>query len=348
MEGRGGRLWGRVDTILDAAAWRVARSAVDAVRYQPRQLELILACGVSQPEIPEPAVRWLADVSARPAVVKALGLPHAGVRAIAAQAADWFGPTASALVRWCAGAAAKAGDRALVLTTQRPLRARVHPGMLVPHPHAVAVLAADMRGFSNLTRVLHDTQYLADLVGEYLTELTRLVERHRGVVFSYTGDGLLALFLPELAGTSEAELFERVASTTASEMHAAFDRLHERWQSDWRATGRPGVEVGLGLGLSYGRATIGFLGPAGKKQFGVIGEPVNLAAFLCSQASAGTILIDRASFLRAGAEPPPAPTIRVRAKKRHHRIEALSLRYGAPRSRRLRSWITGPPVTPHP
>src|SRR5439155_265482 len=82
----------------------------------------------------------------------------------------------------------------------RRLVARVHPGLLVPHLHVVAVLAVDMRGFSKLTGALEDTQYLAELIEIYLTELTEVVERDRGVVFQYTGDGLLALFLPELAG----------------------------------------------------------------------------------------------------------------------------------------------------
>ena len=72
-------------------------------------------------------------------------------------------------------------------------------------PDAKAIkVALDMRGFSHLTRVLHDTQYLADLIGEYLTEMTEIIEAHRGVVFQYTGDGLLAIFLPELSG-SDAE-----------------------------------------------------------------------------------------------------------------------------------------------
>lgn len=204
--------------------------------------------------------------------------------------------------------------------------------MLVPHRHVVAVLAVDMRGFSNLTRVLRDTQYLADLVGEYLTELTRVVERHRGVVFQYTGDGLLALFLPELAGMRDAEVLDRLVREAAAELHGAFDALHDRWRADWHANGHEAAEVGLGLGLSFGPATIGFLGPAGKKQFGVIGEPVNHAAFLCSQASAGTILVDLESFARAGASAPVGRVISLRAKRRHHRIKAVSLRYGTRRT----------------
>ena len=155
------------------------------------------------------------------------------------------------------------------------------------------------------------------------------MEHHRGVVFHYTGDGLLALFLPELMAMTASEMLDRLLHETAAELHAAFDALHARWRRDWQASKREGAEVGLGLGLSFGRATIGFLGPAGKKQFGVIGEPVNLAAFLCSQAHAGTILVDCDSFVRAAAGPPAAKIVRLHAKKRHHRIRAFSRRYGA-------------------
>ena len=81
--------------------------------------------------------------------------------------------------------------------------------------------------------------------------------------------------------------------------------------------------------MSFGRATIGFIGPAGKKQFGVIGEPVNLAAFLCSEAAAGTVLIDRASFATAGCELPAGKVMRLRSKKPHQRLDALSVRYGS-------------------
>src|SRR5205823_13428064 len=107
-------------------------------------------------------------------------------------------PTAWAVVRFFAGALAAAAEHAGRRPVERRLVARVHPGLLVPHLHVVAVLAVDMRGFSKLTGALEDTQYLAELIEVYLTELTEVVERDRGVVFQYTGDGLLALFLPEI------------------------------------------------------------------------------------------------------------------------------------------------------
>lgn len=325
-----------VGSWLDGLAWRAARTAVDVVRYQPRQLDLVLACGADQPEVPAPVVRWLVDARSRPEFRRLSEIPHRIVRLVAAEAADWLGPTASAVVRWSSGAVAAAADHAGASTLQHPLRARAHPGMLVPHPHQVAVIAVDMRGFSNLTRVLHDTQYLADLIGEYLTEMTEIIEAHRGVVFQYTGDGLLAIFLPELAGSDAAAMLERIVHDAGRALHARFDDLNARWRAQWRAAGRDVATIGLGIGVSFGRATIGLLGPSGKKQFGVIGEPVNQAAFLCSQAAAGTLLVEREAFVRAGAPVPAERHVRLRSKKRHQRIDAISLRHGCATPKRWR------------
>ncbi len=320
---------GKIDRLLDRLAWGAARRAVDLVRYKPRQLDLVLACSAVQPDFPTPVARWLVDARAWPRVRRATELPHGLVRLVAAGAARWFGPTASALVRWSSGAVAAAADHAGATTLQRPLRARPHPGMLVPHPHHVAVVAIDIRGFSNLTRALHDTQYLADLIGEYLTEMTEVVEHQRGVVFQYTGDGLLALFLPELAGVDAGTMLDRLAHDTGGELHARFDALAERWRAEWRDAGREVPSIGLGVGVSFGRVTVGLLGPSGKKQFGAIGEPVNQAAYLCSQAPAGTVVVERDAFTRAGAPVPAARLVRLRSKKRHQRIDTVWLHCGA-------------------
>ena len=333
MEATGGwREW--LGGVWDALVFRAVRGAVDAVRYQPQHMALVLACGASQPEVPEPVLRWWAEVRVRPGFLRVSGVPHALVRRAATIAAGSFGPTGSALVRWLSGATAAAADHAAARPIERSLRARAHPGLLVPHPHEVVVVAVDMRGFSNLTRELHDTQYLSDLIGEYLTALTRVVERHGGVVFQYTGDGLLAVFLPELAGATPATLLERLVHEMCPALHEAFDGLRERWQAEWRQQGRPDVRIGLGVGLCLGPATVGFIGAAGKKQIGVIGEPVNTAAYLCSQARGGTVLVDCGSFARASAQVPASKVVRLRSKKAHQRIDTICLAYGASHRRR--------------
>ncbi len=341
-DGNGRTTRAGLGTWWDWLAWSAARGVVNAVRYKPRHVELLLACGASQPEVPLPLVSWLAETRERPAVARLTGAPYAFVHTLSTQASRWLGPTASAVVRWTSGAAAATADRLGAALVERPLRARAHPGLLVPHPHDVAVVAIDMRGFSRLTHALDDTQHVTELIGEYLTAMTAVVERHRGVVFQYTGDGLLALFLPEITASDAASMFDRLVQGLARELHEEFIAAYARWRAEWERSGRLGSPIGLGVGISFGRATIGYIGPAGKKQFGVIGEPVNLAAFLCSAAPAGTVLVDRASFTRAGTEPVSGTPIRLRSKKRHQRLDAVRVRYGSARDGWRRRLLSSP------
>src|SRR5947207_1859239 len=172
-----GGLSARTRAWLDRMVWLTARGAVDAVRYQPRHLDLVVAaCGTSQPGMSPSVARWLVETRAQPAVVHVSRLPHAMVRTLARQAARWFGPTASAVVRFFSGALAAAADHAGSLPVERRLVARVHPGLLVPHLHVVAVLAVDMRGFSKLTGALEDTQNLAAFLGSEAGPGTSLVD----------------------------------------------------------------------------------------------------------------------------------------------------------------------------
>ena len=324
------------DMALGGLAWSVARSAVDAARYQPAQTQLLLACGASQADGPQ---HWLGGTAAPPAwtrVARCLDLPQRGVRALAGLAARCFGPIASALVRISSGTAA---DRLSTVTLERGLRPRAQPALLVPHAHDAAVLAVDMRGFSQLTLALDDTPYLADLLEEYLTVLTAVVEGHRGIVFHYMGDGLLAIFIAELAGDRPGAMLDRLVNEMCPQLHREFDALHERWRAQWKAAGRPVVPVGLGAGLSFGRVAMGYIGAYGKKQFGALGEPVNLAALLCAEAEAGTVLIDRASFERAGFEPLRTKTVRLRSRKLQRRLEAAWIRYGNRGPRPAPTWL---------
>src|SRR3990172_1044249 len=65
---------------LDALAWSAARQAVDAVRYRPRHVDLVLACGTRQPEMPAPVARWLADTRARPTLIRLSSPPPLPLR----------------------------------------------------------------------------------------------------------------------------------------------------------------------------------------------------------------------------------------------------------------------------
>ncbi len=310
-------MWRAIARIWNDLSFVTASGAVDAVRYQPRRL--IFTGGRRLAALPGPGPAAVGHVSR--------GVDGA-IDQLVRRIGERLGPDAEAFARWSFGAATGVIDQVgASAIDELGFGDRLAPGMLKPHLHTVGVLVLDMRGFSKLTVTLDDSQYLTDRIDEYLSEMTRVVERHRGVVFDYTGDGLLALFLPELTRKKDDELLAHLAGPVSTELHAAFRELYDRWRADWKATARAGAEIGLGVGITYGPATIGLMGPTGKKYFGIVGPPVNLAAYLCSQALPGTALIDEAAFMRTGASPPPGhKVIRLKSEKLHQRIETIRIR----------------------
>ena len=249
---------------LQRLSSEIARRVFDAIRYQPSRLDLSLAYGASHHAVPPAITRWVTAEHTLPATERAGGIPYRLLRKTTRIAEQLFGPVGSALTRSLSAALIGGLDRAAAQALTLPLAGSAHPSILVPHLHDVAVVAIDMRGFSNLTGVLDDSQYLAGAIGEYLSMLTNIVERHGGVVYQYTGDGLLAVFLPEVTGQDNATMLSSVVTDTGRELHEEFDALYARWREDWQRTGRPDSRIGLGIGVSYGRATIGLLGRSGR------------------------------------------------------------------------------------
>ena len=297
---------------------RTARGAVGAVRYQPRGV--VLATGRQ--------LEGLKASSASPLIGQLSQRLDQVAETVSRGAGRALGGSAEAWVRWFTGAAGSLiDDVGAAAIDQLRLPGPVSPRMLKPHVHTVGVLVVDMRGFSKLTLALSDPLELTSRIEEYLTELTRVVEEHGGVVFQYTGDGLLALFLPELTRLEGRDLVEHLIGPLSADLHQSFRRLDERWRTEWREAGRTVPKIGLGVGLTYGPGTIGMLGPVGRKYFGIVGSAVNRAAFFCAKARPGSTLIDEATLLETGAAPPEASRrIRLKSEKLHQRIDTIEIR----------------------
>ena len=72
----------------------------------------------------------------------------------------------------------------------------------------------------------------------------------------------------------------------AVEMRSGVANLANKWR-------KHGHELGFGVGIAQGYATLGRIGFEGRFDYAAIGTVVNLAARLCSEAGDGKILIDR-------------------------------------------------------
>jgi adenylate cyclase len=153
--------------------------------------------------------------------------------------------------------------------------------LLDSHRCDVAVVFCDLRGFTAFGEAAEPEEVMR-VVGEYHVALGALIHQFEGTLERFAGDGLLVLFNDPMPCPDSALRAVRMAA-------AMRDRVYEL-AGRWRTQGH---ELGFGIGIAQGLATIGRIGFEGRYDYGAIGTVVNLAARLCAAAKPGQILISQ-------------------------------------------------------
>lgn len=149
----------------------------------------------------------------------------------------------------------------------------------------IAVMFADLVGFTELAERRPDGEVLA-LLRRYYAAIERAVFDHGGTLDKYLGDGVMATFgtpLPEPGDAARA-----LAASRA--IVAAVDGI--------------GQGLRVSVGVHFGRATVGDVGPSRRLEFAVLGDTVNVASRLESATRdvGGRIVVSDALMARARAE----------------------------------------------
>jgi adenylate cyclase len=152
---------------------------------------------------------------------------------------------------------------------------------LESHRREVAVLFCDLRGFTAFSEEVEPEEVMAALA-EFHATVGPLINSFAATVGGFTGDGLMVFFNDPLPCPDPAERAVRMAV----EMREALLQL----QTDWKKRGR---QIGFGLGIAQGYATLGQIGFAERIGYTAIGTVCNLAARLCAEAKDGQILISQ-------------------------------------------------------
>ncbi len=116
---------------------------------------------------------------------------------------------------------------------------------------------------------------------EYHQVLGNLIHKYEGTVERFTGDGIMVFFNDPLPCPDPSLRAARMAI----EMRDQVAELIGKWR-------KHGYELGFGVGVAHGYATLGPIGFEGRLDYGAVGTVVNLAARLCAEARDGRILID--------------------------------------------------------
>ena len=149
---------------------------------------------------------------------------------------------------------------------------------LKTHRREVTVVFIDLRGFTAFAETAEPEELMA-VLREYHAAVGEIIVAHEGTVERFAGDAIMVFFNDPVIVPNPAERALRMAV-------AVRDRTRDL-STAWR---RRGHDIGVGLGIAQGYATIGAIGFEGRWDYGAIGTVANLAARLCAEAKAGQIL----------------------------------------------------------
>src|SRR4051812_3842700 len=151
--------------------------------------------------------------------------------------------------------------------------------ILESHRREIVVVFCDLRGYTAFTETAEPEEVL-DFLREYHGALGPLVAQFQGTLDQFSGDGIMVFFNDPVPIPDPAE---RAVKMAVAMREAAASLI-----AAWRERGR---ELGFGIGIAQGYATLGQIGFAERSGYTAIGTVCNVAARLCAEAKDGQILL---------------------------------------------------------
>jgi adenylate cyclase len=151
---------------------------------------------------------------------------------------------------------------------------------LTPRKQIISVLFTDIRGFSEMTGKM-SAQAIATLLNTYyFLPLDRIVFDYNGTLDKHIGDSIMAIFGAPLSYKDDA--FRAVSCAV---------KMRETMTGINKMLSQKNTRIPIGIGIATGEVMVGMFGSPIKKEYTVLGTPVNLAARLERIANEDQILI---------------------------------------------------------
>lgn len=153
--------------------------------------------------------------------------------------------------------------------------------MLEGHRRQITVAFCDLRGFTAFAETAEPEEVLG-VLRDYHRLMGELIVQHQGTLEHFAGDGMMVFFNDPVP----VDRHELQAVRMACAMRERFEEMARAWQ-------KRGYELGFGVGIATGYATLGRIGFEGRYDYGAIGNVVILAQRLSAEAKAGQILLSQ-------------------------------------------------------
>ncbi|HKN09724.1 MAG TPA: response regulator [Pseudomonadota bacterium] len=185
--------------------------------------------------------------------------------------------------------------------------------VLESHRRAITVVFCDLRGFTAFSE-LTEPEEVMSVLQQYHATLGGLIHKYEGTVERFSGDGIMIFFNDPLPCPDPSLR----AVQMAVEMRNQVGELLVKWR-------KLGHELGFGVGIAHGYATLGRIGFEGRFDYGAVGTVVNLAARLCSDAKDGQILIEGKVHSAIEASTSTEPTGELTLKGLHRPVRVFNV-----------------------
>ena len=153
----------------------------------------------------------------------------------------------------------------------------------------LTIFFSDLQNFTELTERL-EPEILTELLTNYFTEMSRIAIKWGGTIDKFIGDAILIFFGDPVHNGNQEDAIACVSM--ALEMLKKLEELRSKWRE--RGLSR---EMNLRIGIHSGICTVGNFGSEDRLDYTVIGNSVNLASRLESNAKKNTILISEDTYL---------------------------------------------------
>jgi adenylate cyclase len=179
----------------------------------------------------------------------------------------------------------------------------------------VTVMFADIRGFTPMSESLEPAS-VVEILNEYFTRVTEVIFDCGGMLDKYIGDAVMAVFGAPISKGRDA----------VNAVNAAIQIQRLLIELNRDASARHWPELRVGIGINSGIVTAGNIGSPRRLDYTVVGDTVNTASRLMSNAAAGQILISHSTAAETGNEFLLAnlPTLRVKGRSEPVEISSVS------------------------
>jgi adenylate cyclase len=205
----------------------------------------------------------------------------------------------------------------LLPATATPEEARAGPSYLQGQEREIAVLFADLRGFTTLSE--HKLPYdVVFVLNRYFRSMGLAVEGAGGRIDKFIGDGVMALFGLEVTPDEGC----RQALTAARHMADRLEELNEALSHDLQEPLR------MGIGIHCGPAIVGAMGYANATSVTAVGDTVNTASRLESLTKdfGAEVVVSAHVCARAAMALPDAQRQELEVRGRRERLSVLVLK----------------------